>query len=49
MAAVPIYDECCQYWEEFAAIFISHCNREYNSVSHELARLALVDKSSFVG
>ena len=47
-AAAAIYEECCQYWEEFAAISISHCNRECNSVSHELARLALVEKSSFV-
>jgi len=46
--AAAIYEECCQYWEEFAAISISHCNRECNSVSHELARLALVEKSSFV-
>jgi hypothetical protein len=27
MAAVAIYDECAQYWKEFAAISISHCNR----------------------
>jgi len=45
-----VFDKYCLIIdrEEFAAISISHCNREYNSVSHELARLGLVDKSSFV-
>jgi hypothetical protein len=33
---------------DFAAISISHCNRDCNSVAHELARQALLDKSSFV-
>ncbi|XP_066392735.1 uncharacterized protein [Miscanthus floridulus] len=47
-AAAAIYKECCQYWEEFAAISISHCNRECIPISHELAGLALVEKSFFV-
>ena len=33
---------------DFAAISISHCNRDCNLVAHELARQALLDKSSFV-
>ena len=45
----PIYVECCQLWMDFAAISISHCNRECNSVvDDELARQALVKKNSFV-
>ena len=47
-AAAPIYDECCQLWMDFAAISISHCNRECNLVADELARQALVEKNSFV-
>ncbi|CAD6249334.1 unnamed protein product [Miscanthus lutarioriparius] len=47
-AAAPIYDECCQHWMDFAAISISHCNRECNLVAHELARRALLAKTSFV-
>ena len=45
-AAVYVYDECAIYWKEFVAISISHCNRSCNSVAHELARQALLEKSS---
>jgi hypothetical protein len=44
----PIYDEICLLWEDFAAISISHCNRECNSVARELARQAMLDKISQV-
>ena len=47
-AAGMIYDECEQYWNDFNVISISHCIRECNSVAHELARQALVGKSSLV-
>ena len=47
-ASVAIYDECCLLWEDFAAISISRCNRESNSVAHELARQAMVEESSFI-
>ena len=48
MAAVAIYDECAiywNYWKEFMAVSISHCNRSCNSVAHELARQVLLEKS----
>jgi len=32
-AAAAIYDECAQYWKEFVAISISHCNRTCNSAT----------------
>ena len=41
-SSAAIYDECCLLWEDFAAISISRCNRESNSVAHELARQVLV-------
>jgi len=47
-ASAPIFDECSQIWKEFVAISISHCNRESNSVAHELARLAMVLKDSVI-
>ena len=47
-ASAPILDECSQIWKEFVAISISHCNRESNSVAHELARLAIVLKDSVI-
>ena len=46
--SVAIYDECNQLWKGFVAISITHCNRESNSVAHELAWQALLEKSSFV-
>jgi hypothetical protein len=46
-AVVAVYDECA-HWKEFAAISISHCNRLCNSVAPELARQALLEKSSQV-
>jgi len=46
--AAAIYDECAQYWKEFVAISISHCNRTCNSATHELARQVLLEKSSHV-
>ena len=48
MAAAAIYDECVKYWKEFTAISISHCNRDCNSVAHELAMRALLGKSSHI-
>jgi hypothetical protein len=45
-AAAAIYDECAIYWKEFVAISITRCNRSCNSVAHELARQALLEKSS---
>ena len=47
-AAGMIYDECEQYWNDFNVISISYCIRECNSVARELARQALVGKSSLV-
>jgi ribonuclease HI len=47
-AAVAIYDEIVLLWKEFSEISISHCNRLCNSVAHELARQALLQKSSQV-
>jgi len=47
-ASAAIYDECCPLWADFAAISVSHCNRESNSVAHELARQAMLEKSSCV-
>jgi hypothetical protein len=47
-AAVAFYDEIVQLWQEFGKISISHCNRSCNSVAHELAKQALVQKSSQV-
>ena len=47
-AAVAIYDEIVDRWKEFKEISISHCNRAGNAVAHELARQALLQKSSFV-
>jgi ribonuclease HI len=45
-AAVAIYDEIVLLWKEFSEISIIHCNRLCNSVAHELARQALLQKSS---
>ena len=47
-AVTAIYDECAQYWKDFAAISMSRCNRTCNSVAHELARQVLLEKSSHV-
>ena len=47
-AAVAIYDEIVDLWKEFRDISISHCNRSCNAVAHELARQAVLQKSSFV-
>ena len=46
--SVAIYDECNQLLKGFVAILITHCNRESNSVAHELARQAMLEKSSCV-
>jgi hypothetical protein len=46
--AMAFYDEIVQLWKEFGEISISHCNRSCNSVAHELARQALLEKSSQV-
>jgi len=47
-ASAAIYEDCNQLWKDFAAISITHCNRESNSVAHELARQAMLEKSSCV-
>jgi hypothetical protein len=47
-AATTIYDECVIYWRKFVSISISHCNRNCNTVIHELARQALREKNSHI-
>ena len=46
--SAAIYEECNQLRKDFVVISITHCNRDSNSVAHELARQALLEKSSCV-
>ena len=47
-ASAAIYEDCNQLWKDFAAISITHCNMESNSVAHELARQAMLNRNSGV-
>jgi hypothetical protein len=48
LRAVAIYEEIVLHWKAFSEISISQCSRSCNSVAHELARQALLQKSSQV-
>ena len=45
-ASGPIYEECVQGWQDFVSISIDHVHREANTLAHEIAREAMVSKSS---
>ena len=45
-ASAPIYEECVQVWQDFASISIDRVHREANTVAHDIAREAMVSKSS---
>jgi ribonuclease HI len=45
-ASGPIYEECVQVWQDFASISIDRVHREANTVAHDIAREAMVSKSS---